>query len=545
MKTIIITILSAIIITLFTTWYNAEKPELYYIISDWLPLEDFSTNKNEKIQQIQIINKGNKSATNIIFKIEKAINDYKVKPFSINDIYKDSLTSAGVEVSYEKLSPDSYFTVIIKAPIAVDASNLFINSDSGKAQNFLNKSDFWLISILYFFWAALIFVFFYSAYKLLKDEYIDKAKTSFTYASKILARNKPIIFSKKYWNKLLFFAAETSIYDFSKNTFFDITKTDAYLILNDQVKIPDENAARSKLLEQAEEALKLYIQYDITNAYNLNSLEKMLFEKPKLISEKAWGTIRAKIVDAHSFIIFSNFRDFTSALNKLNSDVLSRPTKLTPREAIEIQSSFDKAAYIALIDEIVDAYKPLNTFEKYKSTISNKALTDKLHKLASRISIFSKMDDVNFWHSKSYFNDDIFDSLTDEDKNILRNAHTKILKSEEIITALRKISSFAPELKRDEYSNLDEEEFNFLISIRDVYRNRDEINKKLIELSGKEIDINFIRNKIIQQLTFIDDFLKDPHCIDKIEEYDTTFSKGNLENLQKLATIISQQNSDN
>jgi hypothetical protein len=64
--------------------------------------------------------------------------------------------------------------------------------------------------------------------------------------------------------------------------------------------------------------------------------------------------------------------------------------------------------------------------------------------------------------------------------------------------------------------------------------------KKESELKALESELRAKREKVERQLQLIHDALTDPGAIARVEDYDDTFAKGNLDNLKKLAQAASQ-----
>lgn len=63
---------------------------------------------------------------------------------------------------------------------------------------------------------------------------------------------------------------------------------------------------------------------------------------------------------------------------------------------------------------------------------------------------------------------------------------------------------------------------------------KDQLSDEIEKYEGKNTELNIIKNKIIMQLKFIDDLLENPHLIERIEDYEDLFSKGNYNNLNKI-----------
>ena len=75
-----------------------------------------------------------------------------------------------------------------------------------------------------------------------------------------------------------------------------------------------------------------------------------------------------------------------------------------------------------------------------------------------------------------------------------------------------------------------------------VYRTRkDELNNKLIEVNNEESKLKLKIEKVSKQLAFINSFLDSPDAIDRIEDYEALFSKGNYKNLKKIKDLLEKK----
>jgi hypothetical protein len=64
--------------------------------------------------------------------------------------------------------------------------------------------------------------------------------------------------------------------------------------------------------------------------------------------------------------------------------------------------------------------------------------------------------------------------------------------------------------------------------------------QKASELKALESELKTKREKVERQLQLIHNVLADPSAIDRVEDHDDTFARGNLDNLKRLAQAASQ-----
>jgi len=65
-----------------------------------------------------------------------------------------------------------------------------------------------------------------------------------------------------------------------------------------------------------------------------------------------------------------------------------------------------------------------------------------------------------------------------------------------------------------------------------------ELRKREAEINNLAKETEKVKSKVMRQLNIIDNFIRDPREIGKIESYDDAFSPGNLENLRTLAELM-------
>ncbi|MDY2615661.1 MAG: hypothetical protein SOV76_03775, partial [Treponema succinifaciens] len=85
-------------------------------------------------------------------------------------------------------------------------------------------------------------------------------------------------------------------------------------------------------------------------------------------------------------------------------------------------------------------------------------------------------------------------------------------------------------------------EKSFWNSIIEYRTKNAELNDKLQEVNNEELKLKVKIEKVLSQLTFINTILDSPDEIDRIEDYEDLFSKGNYENLRKIKDLLESNN---
>lgn len=69
-----------------------------------------------------------------------------------------------------------------------------------------------------------------------------------------------------------------------------------------------------------------------------------------------------------------------------------------------------------------------------------------------------------------------------------------------------------------------------------------ELEEILIQNKMEKVEIDNLKERITKQLELVDAVLRDPSVLDYIEDYCDIFSKGNFENLRKVAKSMVTDN---
>ena len=95
---------------------------------------------------------------------------------------------------------------------------------------------------------------------------------------------------------------------------------------------------------------------------------------------------------------------------------------------------------------------------------------------------------------------------------------------------------------------IDDLDWSRLQRMEQFVKNLQELETQYNDVETKSYDVNIKEHRISQlkttvegQLRFINELLQDPSVIDRIESYDTTFAKGNFDNLKKVSQLLERE----
>lgn len=81
-------------------------------------------------------------------------------------------------------------------------------------------------------------------------------------------------------------------------------------------------------------------------------------------------------------------------------------------------------------------------------------------------------------------------------------------------------------------------------SIETYIAEKGSLTEKLENASNEFIQFTELKGKVLSQLHLINAVLEDPLSIERIEDYEDIFSKGNYKNLKRISEILKPINND-
>jgi hypothetical protein len=498
----IISIIGAIILALgsvLVTYYlNRSRAEVKYTLSESIQLTE--EDRIENIQKLEVKNVGNAEAERIVVKIFgiDSLSGYQIKKHIASDIIEVNYNPDNIEFVYPILPPGSGFVLTLRSPHGIYLDNISISHNKGTANEALAETRVNLIP--YFLILAFIIWLFYMIY-LFRDSAIHTWKRNMysLHVDDILNKHKLWHISEDQNVQIIVEVLEEKIKGYIYEPHINISSP--YMLLNqekpDYISFADWNELIALASNQFENALS-----NLAESYSeTNVLMVIRLLKPKYFPEEIWGSI---IERANNH--FMKFRhDYLYSLDKVN---------------------------LALKEK-----KPEGVSEVVWSK-SNELLKEKYFLgLMNEFLIYSSNDDIQEKYDLNLLDDnqrDLLVRLTCE-----KERYSVLFEMlDQVLNAKEELASVAPE-------SVNSTEWRIL---KGLEKGLDEINnldkrislfeKESSELAIEKMNTKKTKEKILKQLEIINNILKDPTTINRIESYDETFSVGNWDNLKLVADYL-------
>lgn len=541
-----------ILLAVFTYYLNYQKVDVRYLLYESIPVDISGTTSATSIQQIIVVNMGNVKAERIIVDITENLKDYDIVKYSQSDVVNQYHSQSNYELIYPELPPQGSFRIIFKSQgTGIKKDNIIVKHNKGVGTEILEKTNppltLWiyitgfLIFILMGIRETLIYGWDYNSRTIQKADLVLKRT------------KKPFYITKGRWDKIRSEALETKVNERYIST-YNITDSPIFEMLN-QIK-PDylSDQEWNKLKDTANTLVFSKLLSKISESDYVKSVIDILrIEKPNHFSDNNWQDIKEKAIQKFIYLKKVNFYGNTASryLVEINSD--------HPQEIPEI----DWGKYIDHIKKEyynwinMQIYSSKNACEfindiqidcldlSSRNYVSSRAYNLELEKFASKLFYdpqYILQCEKPKWIKESDYKNIInkASKLAELDKNI--EIVKKKMNDLSSITKFRTIP-----IERPQYFNV--EEWN---KVCEIYKEIDEINNQRGEVANKEIQLNNykdelikeklvvenLKNTVLNQLHLIDEILKDPNSINKIEEYESVFATGNFKNIKKVAEIL-------
>ena len=477
-----------------------DKIELKYSLSEKIP-SDFADSIDESgIQQLTIKNSGDLLVSSIVVKIEANVQELKINRFKSTDSVNILKTNRSLEILYPEIPPLGEVIVLlkIKGNSNINKNNIEIYHSKGKAyEAFSDKKTYGNTIFLIVSFIYLLVIFFN-----IKSSFVDGLELRAQYSClDVLKRKKPWYVKDSKWIEI----RKKSISNYiEKDGISTIEKCDSYQLLNTDKKPFLSEDEWLELLDKAENRIKLKITEKIYQSfYNLSFEELSNLKKPKNVSYENWKIINNEVSKAYCIhkmrdtLLYGNFYSVPEILNSPKPDIVTgddwsnlRNVLSTYYISVIVEEGLGRISYEDYVDKVnLDILKSSRKvqIEKLFKEIRNGYDLKEYFKLLLQI-----LREMFYW-----------DSLPNKPENIGTEDWGEI-----------------------------EELYNRII------QRKQEATENLLEANELKAEFLPLTEKVTKQLEIIDNLLSDPKSIEKIEDYDNPFAKGNWENLQKISRIM-------
>lgn len=476
-----------------------DRAELKYLLSDKIE-SDFTGGNNQAIQQLTIKNSGDIKIEDIVIKINSEIIDFNVKKFRYNDSISHKKYSDKLEIQYPELPPEGEILIVLKSKNqGIYNNQLEIYHSKGLALEAFNRGASYGNLILILIALLNLPLFIYGLRNSLIDSYDHKIY--YNPYKDILLERKPWYYPENKWKQLREKAID---YIFEKDFSININSSLCYSILDseksDSLNDFEWNAVKNKAEDKLKSIIsnRLYLDF-----YFIRPEELINLKKPINISNSKWAEIEQEISKRYCVdILFSTLNSFyePSIIKVLNS---KKPDNISQSDWEEVNSRIKVIYFAIVVENLISSY----SIEDYYNNLEIKALDEASNKRIK--AIFEKIQ--NTMNQEAY-NRDYYYGLSK-------------------VFYWDKVPDKPDKLKEEDWSNIKK-------IYEEIVENRQKAEKDYKTASEIKSETLPLKDKIIQQLKLIDDLFKDPNLIDKIEDYNVPFEKGNWDNLKYVAKIL-------
>ena len=410
---------------------------------------------------------------------------------------------------------------------------------------------------------------------------------------KIFTRNKPYLLTESRWKEIKTLAIKNELAEIRNETFISVeglkdSKATFYLTAQNLKKLELSDDEKKKMISEISEIYLKNLRIEYNRTYSENDyIRAFSILRPELVEESKWNEERERLLSNYKDYCISrcyNFYDIPNTAvyfdNVLSSIILSDIEKSKIKQDIKqwwlknlkqwingLSSDSDKN----YIEQIFQTKKPdcftPSEWESINNTANDKYLEIVLYELFySSKEDYEKLlknenskinnlpDDcrkkIRKYAEQLYCLSIMEDSLILSHKELVDKYDFTLLESKRI-TAILKLIDKAHSIEKllnspvegiDKLEIPESVEKSFWNSIIEYRTKNAELNDKLQEVNNEELKLKVKIEKVLSQLTFINTILDSPDEIDRIEDYEDLFSKGNYENLRKIKDLLESNN---
>lgn len=529
--------LSPLIIFLITTYISHNEIDVRYFLSNNIPV----SNSTESVQQLEVKNFGAKPAQKIVVKINGQISSFEVLKYSHADIIKENKENGLLEVIYPELPPTGSFRVILKSMgNGITKSQVEVIHNNGKAIDALSKNN---SSILYYFILLLYALF---VLYIMRDYAISKIERNARYdnSKEVLASNKPFYISKDRWRDIRKLALDNLIIE---NYYVSLDKSSYYVVLaNKKLEFLTENEWHylknyciKKLTEQYKNQISDSFLCDgILNIIKINIPENFPVGDWENLQKQAVQ----KFIDCRKYRLLND--DESGLVNEIT---LEKPEKIMV-SVWNNHVEFIKKQYVALVLKNMEFKRePFKYLSNLNLEIVSHDQREKIYDRAYRIEMHKLIDILEPANAEKFLKDPKPNWIKQNDYERFIGVATNVIQVsnqlKEYKLKVRLINRLIeevslPDVKPNEIGNEEWQELK-LLEEKMVFQlqENNELKDKLRD--EKQILENNI-TRVQKQLEIIHEFLSDSSVLDRIEDYNNVFAKGNFENLRRIANYLSR-----
>lgn len=585
----VITLIITLIGAYFAFYLSRSTVDLKYTLSERIEINT----QGESVEQLEIKNLGNVSAERIVINLIGDIKAYSITKNIENDKVQEFSKPDGMQIIYPELPPQSSIKIALTS-VGRDGSKVLISHSKGVAKEALSSSSSGsksiIASILYF---SIIGVYIWLNIKNMRISIWSKHAIRKYNLEKVFKRSSPPALLKKEWNDIRELALQhviVEIIDEADNLTFSLESKNCFKFLDEKIFVNCVFSAQEKiqLVKTAQESVKLLIHMKCDRIYNLSDFVDLLkLEKPKLFHQDNWSSIRGEVITSYCHAITKNDSIYLQ-INKIDEceaiKVLSCNlyfldygertsfTKIVKENFLKMlkQNIYSSKSYDQKdIEAFCQTSKPpfilqhewdgvmavarqkfaLLYLQEMSTWRMMKEDCEEIFTLSIPQNIQGKEWDEFMELTKKYYSIFAFEVFlkTFSVEKIIENFQTnRIYKWDTIQEIFKEIENSCYIQKaimstsKDLIDIMKPEGINKrLVNSIEIYINEKEhLSEELANARNESIKFTDLKEKVLAQLEFINTVLEVPLSVDRVEDYENLFSKGNYENLKRVSKIL-------
>jgi hypothetical protein len=553
-------LVAAVLAVYLGHYLTKENIDVRYTLSDSIPANFLGKGSLSNIQQLDIINRGDKTAEKIRINLDKSITQYELTKYSTIDKVQENLTNKNLEILYPELPPEGKIKIVFSSdilPLIKDNIKIYHSKGVGK-EAFDEKNSFiFSTSFLPITYILLVVGFGIVESFIFRNKWLER--DAYRGDKKIFTRKKsPWFMNVDRWDEL----RKEAIENYIKRSSFTSHNID------DSVVVVSLNSEKPEYLKDHEwellinESQNFFVEkipslFEFSFYYERNVERFFKLDKPKYFQQNRWNDIVNKLHKLYIFILKEsavNNGMFESAENIYK--------KITSKNHYCINEKLWNE-YLALLNHI---YKYLlinglyKNYGNYIAYIENhdlsildksdyefvKEISYKLQKNTTYNLPFALIDARKFINvnKEEWVKDNDYKELKDHAQEVIA-LHAEKERTTSINSLLNQIR-FRQPFPTEKPNEINDEEWNELRKLEKdlvelLAENKEVISKNekvLAIIEQKEKSIPELIDKINFQLSVINEFLSDHTVLDRIEDYNNKFSPGNFHNLKQIAAYL-------
>ena len=321
-------LLAAVLAVFVGHYLTKENIDVRYTLSDSIPSNFLEKGSLSNIQQLDIVNRGDKPAEKIRIKLDSHITQYELTKYSDIDKVVENLSNRNLEILYPELPPEGKIKIVFSSDLVpLNKNDVDIYHSKGSAKEAFDKKNSLFFSVVFVPIIYILLVVGFGVFESLSIRNKWLERDAYRGDEKIFTRKKaPLFMGVDRWNELRKEAIENFIRKSSLRP-YDIEGSKAVTALNSEKPEYLKDHEWELLLKEAqdffEENIPSLLQLSFYYGRDIEIFFKLI--KPKNFQQNKWDEILNKLQELYLFYLkevavnTSRFEDAENIFQKLTT----------------------------------------------------------------------------------------------------------------------------------------------------------------------------------------------------------------------------------